>query len=89
MRGWRQWPRRRALQIIDPNKYISVALLAFDFEPSLLPFCGEYGGRSGPETAKCKIANLQKPKTPAIRVHTKFQWATGVIVFTTAIDPLR
>jgi hypothetical protein len=41
-----------------------------------------------PETAKWKIANLQNPKTPAIRVHTKLQWATGVIVFT-AIDLLR
>jgi hypothetical protein len=30
-----------------------------------------------------------KTQNPAIRVHTKFQWATGVIVFTTATDLLR
>ena len=51
MQGRRQWLCPRALQIIDPNKYISVALLAckvFDFEPSLpTPFCGVHGGLNG------------------------------------------
>lgn len=37
---------------------------------------------------ECMAANLQNPK-PAISAHTKFQRATGVIVFTTAIDLLR